>query len=107
MTLRDNLDDIPLNYGEVNVTNKGDDILEELANDERMINYKNLFCKTGNPRIDNYDFYKRFSTLYDLFYDLISKKISINRAVIEQNEMIKKLEELKNFILLEKKLTVL
>ena len=74
----------------MNITAKGEDILNKLANDERMINCKNLFFKLGNPTINNYDFYKRFGTLYDLFYDVISEKIRLKRAVIEHNEMIKK-----------------
>ena len=55
-----------------------------------MINCNNLFFKTGNPTIDNYDFLKRFGTLYDLFSDLISESISIKKAARKQNEMIKK-----------------
>ena len=57
-----------------------------------------MLFKTGYPAIDNYDFLKKVGTLYDLFYDLISEKISIKKAAIEQNEMITKIEELKNFI---------
>ena len=41
--------------------------------------------------------------MHDLFIDLFNEKISISEASKEQNEMIKKIEELKDFILLEKK----
>ena len=99
--LKDNIDNILLDYDEMNSTAKGEDILKKLANDERMINYKNLFFKTGNPAIGNYDFLKRFGTLYGLFHDLISETISVKKAAIEQNQMIKKIEELKNFVLSE------
>ena len=71
----------------MNITNKGEDIVKKLANDERMIKF---VFKTGNPIINNYDFYKRFGTLYDLFYDLISETIRIKKAVKEQSEMIRK-----------------
>ena len=62
-----------------------------------------IFIETGNLSINNYDFYKKLGTFYDLFYDLISEKISFKKTVIEKNEMIKKLEELKDFILSEEK----
>ena len=39
--------------------------------------------------------------MYDLFYDLISETISIEKAVIEQNEMITNINKLRNFVLLE------
>ena len=87
---------------DINITNKADDILKTSANGERMINY-NFFFETGNLSINNYDFYKKLGTLYDLFYDLITEKISFKKTVIEKNEMIKKLEELKDFILSEEK----
>ena len=85
---------------DMNITAKGEDILKKLANDERMINYKNLFFKSGNLIIGNYDFCKIFGTLYDFFYDLNSEKLSCKRAVIEQNEMIRKNREAKKFHLI-------
>ena len=101
--LRDNLDDILLNYGEFNISSDGENILKELADDGRNINYKNLFFKSDNTTIDNYDFFKRFGTLYDLLIDLPSKKVNIKKAGLEQNEMIDKIIELRNFVLLEEK----
>ena len=95
--LKDNLDDLLTSY-DLNITAKGKDVLENLAN-----NYKNLFFKSGNPTIDNYDFLKRFGTLYDFLLDLLSEKISLKKAAIEQNEMIEKIVELKIFVLLEEK----
>ena len=95
--LKDNLDDFLTSY-DLNITAKGKDVLENLAN-----NYKNLFFKSGNPTIDNYDFLKRFGTLYDFLLDLLSEKISLKKAAIEQNEMIEKIVELKIFVLLEEK----
>ena len=74
---------------------------KKLANDERMINYENLFFKTGNPAIDNFDFLKAFGTMYDSLYDLIGETVSIKKAAKKQNEMIKKIEELKSFVLSE------
>ena len=62
-----------------------------------------MFFKAGNPTIDKYDFFKRFGTLYNLLIDLLSKKISFKKAGLEQNEMIDKIIELRNFILLEEK----
>ena len=90
MLLRDCLEDILQDYRELNITAKGEDILKKLGNDERMINCRNFFVKPGNPAIDNYDFFKRFGTLYGLLYDLISETINIKKAAKEQNEMIKK-----------------
>ena len=39
--------------------------------------------------------------MYDLLYDLINRKISISEEKQEQEDMIIKIEELKNFIFLE------
>ena len=88
---------------DMNITAKGEDIHKKLADDEKNINYKNLLFQSGSPVIDNYDFFKRFCTLYDFLIELLSEKISLNKAVIEQNEMIKKVEELRGFVLLRKK----
>ena len=63
--------------------------LINLVNDEGMINHNNLFFKTGNFVIDNYNFLKKFGTLHDVFFDLITEAISIKKAVEEINEMIK------------------
>ena len=76
-------------------------ILTILANDERMINYKTLFFRSGSPAIDNYDFLKRFRTLYDFLIDLFNERIGIIKASKEQNEMMKKMNERKDFVLLE------
>ena len=95
--LRDNLNNILLNYGEMNIDSKGENILKKVADDEKNINYKNL----GSLTIDNYNSFKRFDTLYDLLIDLLNEKISLKKAAIEQDEMIKKTEELRNFVLLE------
>ena len=80
-------------------TDEGRNIFKKLGADERMINYSNLFIKAGNPNINNFDFLKQFGTLIDL----LNEKINILRAAKEQNEMINKIEELRNFALLEEK----
>ena len=41
--------------------------------------------------------------MYDFLLDLLSEKISLKKAAIEQNEMIEKIVELKIFVLLEEK----
>ena len=41
---------------DMNFTDKRKDILKKVTNDERMINYKNLFFRTGNLFIDNFNF---------------------------------------------------
>ena len=41
---------------DMNFTDKGKDVFKNLAKDERMINYQDLFFKTGNPDIENFDF---------------------------------------------------
>ena len=89
MLLEDNLDDMLMTYDR-NITTKRENILKKHVNYERMINYKNVVFKTGNPIINSYDFYKRCGTLYDLFYNLIRKTTNIKKAAVEQNGMIKK-----------------
>ena len=81
-------------------TNNGVNILKKLAKDGRMINYNNLFFKTGDLIVKNFDFLKRFGTLYDLLIDLLKETTKTLKAAKERNEMINKIEELKNFILL-------
>ena len=85
----------------MNITAEGEYILKRLANNERMINYKNLLFKESNPTIDNYDFLKRFGTLYDFLIDLLNEIIGIIKATEEQNEMITKINEPGNFVLLK------
>ena len=84
-----------------NFTEKGRDIIKKLAKDQRLVNCNDLFFKTGNPITKNFDFLKRLGTLYDLLIDLLNEKITILKATREQNEMISKIEELKDFISLE------
>ena len=66
-----------------------------------MINYNNLFFKTGNPIINKFDFLKGFGWLYDLLIDLLSESITINGTKQEQEQMEEKINELGKFILLE------
>ena len=100
--LKDNLDDIVTAY-DMNITAKGKDVLKKVADHENGINYKNLFFKSGIPTISNYDFLKRFGTLYDFLIDLLNKKTSLKKAALEQAKMIDKKRELKDFLLLEEK----
>ena len=67
----------------MNFTNEGENILKKLARNERMINYKNFLKKTGNPIIDNFNFFKRFGTLYNLLIDLLNEDISTKKAAEE------------------------
>ena len=83
MLLKDNLDGILMNF-DMNFTNEGANILKKIATDERMINYNHWFFKTGDPIIKNFDFLKRFGTLYDILLDLLNEKISTIKAVKEQ-----------------------
>ena len=101
--LKDNLNNILVNYGELNIDSKGGSILRKLADYERSINYKNIFFNSGSSAIDNYDFFKRFGSLYDLLIDLLNEKIRLKKTVIEQIEMTEKIEELRNLALLDKK----
>ena len=80
----------------MNFARKGEAILRRVANHERTINYNSLFVHTGNPFIDNFDFLKRFGTGHDILIDLSSKKTIINEAKQEQEELVKKLKELRN-----------
>ena len=60
--------------------------------------------KTGNPKINNFDFLKRFGTLYDLLISSFNEEISTFKAAKEQNEMIKKINKLGSFVLLEEEI---
>lgn len=64
---------------DMSFTNKEQDTIKKLARDEKMINYGNLIFETGNPNIKNFDFFKRFGTLYELFTDLLDEKIKQNK----------------------------
>ena len=85
----------------MNITAEGEDIHKKLANNERMISYKNLLFKGGNPTVNNCDFLKRCGTLYGFLIDLLNERIGIIKATKEQNEMITKINEPRNFMLLE------
>ena len=87
----------------MNITAKGGDILKKLADDKRKINYKNLLFKTGDPAIYDYDFLKRFGTLYDFLIDLLNENTGITKVAKEQNEMIIKINELRDFIFSKEK----
>ena len=64
---------------DMSFTNKGQDTIKKLARDEKMINYGHLIFETGNPNIKNFDFFKRFGTLYELFTYLLDEKIKQNK----------------------------
>ena len=64
---------------DMSFTNKGQDTIKKLARDEKIINYGHLIFETGNPNIKNFDFFKRFGTLYELFTDLLDEKIKQNK----------------------------
>ena len=38
---------------DMDIDSKGENIHKKLVNDERVINYNNLFFKSGNPVTDN------------------------------------------------------
>ena len=84
LLLPNNLNGILMTY-DINFTKKGENILKNLVNDKKMINYQNLLFKTGNPIIDNFDFLKRFGTLNDLLTDLLNRKISTIK--VKKNKM--------------------
>ena len=63
-----------------------------------------IFFKTGDSSIKNFDFLRSFETFNDLLLDLLTEKASINKAKREQDEMIKKIYELKKCTYWKKKL---
>ena len=103
MLLKDKLYHILRTFEMKFSNDEGKNILKKLARDERMINYNSLFFKTGNPVINNFDFLERFGTLYDILLDLRKEKVDTDEALREQNEMITKIEELGNLVLLDEK----
>ena len=103
MLLKDKLHHILRTFEMKFSNDEGKNILKKLARDERMINYNSLFFKTGNPVINNFDFLERFGTLYDILLDLRKEKVDTDEALREQNEMITKIEELGNLVLLDEK----
>ena len=56
--LKDSLDDILTAY-DLNITAEEKDILKNVADNENGINYRNLFFKSGDRAVDNYDFFKK------------------------------------------------
>ena len=54
-----------------------------------MIHHSNIFFKTGDPIIKNFDFLKKIWYIA-WFIDLLNEKISTDEAVKEEDEMIKK-----------------
>ena len=70
--LKDTLYDTLMGF-DMNFMDKGRNILKKLARDKRLINYNNLLFRTSNPIIKNFDFLKRFGTLYDLLIGLLSE----------------------------------
>ena len=88
MLLEDNLNDILMNF-DMNFTSEPKNILKKAATDERMIHHNNLFFKTGDPIIKNFDFLKKIWYIA-WFIDLLNEKISTDKAVKEEDEMIKK-----------------
>ena len=96
--LKDVLDNILTAY-DMNITIKGRDVLRKVADNENGIKYGNLFFKSGIPTINNYDFLKRLGTLYDFLIDLLNKKTTLKKAVLEQKEKMNKIYELKGFVL--------
>ena len=58
MLLRDELDNILIHY-DINLSVIGEKILKIFTDDERLIKYNNLFFKSGNPIVSNYDFFKK------------------------------------------------
>ena len=95
MLLKDNLNEIFITFDR--------NILENLARDERMINYSNLLFKTGSPVIGNFNFLKNFGTLHDLLVDLLKEKIDTDEALEEQSEIINEIEDLGEVLLLKEK----
>ena len=86
---------------DMNFTDEGKNILKKTDINERMINYNNLIFKTGNLIIKNFDFLKRFGTLYDLLIDLLNEKVNTLEEKKEQKEMKENINKLGNFVLLE------
>ena len=62
---------------------------------------KICFFETDNPVINKFNFLKRFVTLYDLLIDLFNEIISNLKAAKEQKEMLEKIYELRNLVLLK------
>ena len=79
MLLGDKLNDILQHYA-MSLTNKAENILKKLAEDEELIDYNNLFFKTGDRIIKSFNFLQRFGTLYDLLISLLNEEISIKEA---------------------------
>ena len=96
-------DGILLNYHQ-NFGDKGKNILGKTATDERMINCNNLVFKTGDPVIKKFNLLKSFCTFFNFFIDLFDKIMHPFQATREQNEMVAKINELGNFVLLEEKI---
>ena len=89
-----------------NFSDKRKDILKKFSKDERLINYYNLFFKSGLISVENLDFFKRFGTLYDLLIDLLNEKMSINEVIFDQNRMGNKINNLLKILTIENEKTI-
>ena len=64
--------------------------LKVLAENESSINYKNLSFKIllSDGRPHEFDFFKRYGTLYSLLENLLTKRTTINSANADQIDFI-------------------
>ena len=65
---------------------KGKALLNTLAKNESKINYKNLSCRIllSDGKSHEFNFLKKYDTLYDLLENLVTKKTTINSANANQ-----------------------
>ena len=89
MYLRDKIDEFFEMYPN-SFDKKSKSLLNTLAKNESSINYKNLFNKILllNGVFHEFSFFKKYGTLYSLFKDLVTRKMTINSANDDQISFI-------------------
>ena len=87
--LRDEIDELFEIYPN-SFDKKSKSLLSTLAKNESSINYKNLSYKILilNGVFDEFNFFKKYGTLYSLLKDLVTRKMTINSANANQISFI-------------------
>ena len=87
--LEDKIDELFEMYP-ISFDKKSKALLNTLAKNENKINYKSLSSRIllSDSKFHEFNFYKKYGTLYDLLENLVTKKITVNSANADQISFI-------------------
>ena len=87
--LQDKIDELFEMYAN-SFDNKSKALLNTLAKIENKINYKNLSYRIllSDGKFHEFNFYKKYSTLYELLENLVTKETTVNSANADQISFI-------------------